>query len=265
MNQKPHATPDEQQIEKLLAQIQPVPGARFYRRMENAPWVHRPQSVRGNLIMNTKLRLTAIALLLLIAVASLWVITPQGRAFAETLFGFFVPAQATSFPAPPVSNASPEANNVASTVTYETIEEAESAVGFSIRHFVADPQGFTFSVAEVDLAQPIVYLHYSAEGGELVLAQGLSNFPPSPWSEVPPEAIEPAPVGGNPGEYAQGTFVVFPDAESATWEAAAPVFRLHWSDGVYQYALEKSGDTQPIEWLDKAALIRLAEMLMANP
>jgi len=56
-------------------------------------------------------------------------------------------------------------------------------------------------------------------------------------------------------------FVVYPNETSATWNPDAPVLRLRWvKDGIW-FEMAKFGDVVPIEYLDQAGLIELAESL----
>jgi hypothetical protein len=221
-----------------------------------------------------RLRLAISTLLLLFLLAVLTLFTPQGRAFAQSVYHLFVPAQATSFPIifqatepaiKPAIEPVETTSRPTTLVTFTTVADAEEIVGFDIREFAADPEGFTFGGVTVDAERGVVYTHYTATGGELRLTQIVGDFPSSPWSEIPAEAIEVTSVAGFYAEYAQGSFVVYPGATSATWEPTAPFFRLRWSDGQFLFSLDKMGDTFPIEWLDRDAMIHLAEELMANP
>lgn len=249
-------SPDENRIEELLENLPPGTSGKLDSRLSNAPWT--PRAVQRRRVIDAAL----VATLILTLFA---VVTPQGRAFAQSIIRFFTPAQATSFPLPPqpgpAETDSPDSDKTNALMLYSSMAEAEAAVGFDADQFAVSPEGYVLRSIEANPALGIIMTRYTAVGGELILAQSLSGFPSSSWSEVPPAAIERVEIGGNEGEFAQGMFVVYPNADSAVWEPDAPVFRLRWKDGDRWFSLEKMGDTYPTEWLDKQAMIALAESL----
>ena len=145
-------------------------------------------------------RNTRVALATLIIIASLGIafVTPPGRAFAQRLFQFFIPAQETAFPLPPQPSPVASVDGTAASqppptgyATYRTIAEAQSKVDFTIYQLPEDPKGFAFSGVDIQFDMGVVDIHYKATGGgELMITESLSGFPQSPWSEVPPGAIE---------------------------------------------------------------------------
>jgi hypothetical protein len=216
-----------------------------------------------------RVRRIAFAILIALSLLSVVLITPQGRAFAQDVLQFFKRAGSISFPLPPspVETSILDSGKTNALLSFSSLAEAESSVGFDVKQFASELQGYVFRSVEANPALGIIYIHYDAVGGggELVLAQSLSNFPSNSWGEVPPNAVEKVIVGGNEGEYVQGMFVAYSGAESAVWEPDAPVFRLRWKDSGRLFSLEKMGDTYPTEWLDKQALIALAESLVEQP
>jgi hypothetical protein len=211
----------------------------------------------------------AFAILVVLSLLSVALITPQGHAFAQVALKFFTRASSNSFPLQPIPDETPnlESDKVSTLMVFNNLAEAEDAIGFDAVGFPKELKGYVFRNFEANLALGILIMSYDAEGGggELSFAQSLSGFPSDSWGEVPPTAVEKIVVGGKEGEYAQGMFVVLPSADSATWQPDAPVLRLRWKDGVRWLSLEKMGDTYPTEWLDKQAMIALAESLNAQP
>jgi hypothetical protein len=183
---------------------------------------------QGEKMNLTKLRRNsriALATLIIITLLGIAFITPPGRAFAQKLFQFFVPVQETAFPLPPQPSPMASADGTVTSqsnptgyASYRTIAEAQSVVDFTIYQLPEDPKGFALSGVDVQHDMGIVYIHYNAigGGGELMIIESLSGFPQSPWSEVPPDAIEKVTIYGMSGEYVQGMFVVYPGATSAT-------------------------------------------------
>ena len=137
-------------------------------------------------------------------------------------------------------------------------------MGFDLRLPPSDPQGLIFSHAEADTGTSASRLVYTCTGCQLVITQA-RGLPDSAsfdtdWSEVPPEAVEPVQINSLPGEYVQGTFVS-QNEQSAFWTSDAPVQRLRWRDGEMLFELRLDGAVAAVEYLDKDALIALAESL----
>lgn len=278
--------PDEQQIEQLLENTQLPSTARLEKRLTSAPWTVRAVNRRRTLRAASLIALAGILLL---------VVTPPGRAFAQSLFRFFVPAQRVSFPVPEssseidVSTPAPTFALPLATVPPSShapvkspipscgrpseyacqIALAELQVGFDAREFQAVPQGFVFAGVQSDAALRSLTINYDVfeGGGSLTLQQGEGDLliSTSSWGEVPASAIQKVEVNGNYAEFARGVFVVLPGTASATWNADVPVERLRWSEGDRWFSLEKFGDTAPVEYLDKEAMIALAASLVDRP
>jgi hypothetical protein len=143
-----------------------------------------------------------------------------------------------------------------------TIAEAEAQAGFDAAELSFVPEGFTFLGAR--LYRKTINIEYETpdRGGHLNITQSQEGYYQSDWDSVPTEFITPVQIGELNGEFVQGTFVVFPNATSATWNPDAPILRLRWEkDGVY-YEITKFGDVQAIEYLDQAGLLALAQDLM---
>lgn len=224
--------------------------------------------------MNTpktrRLPRVALALLAVVALFALTLATPQGRSFAQEILQFFNRTEETSFPLAPSQMAPNPEQDTANQPTAEppsplvTVAEAEAQAGFDAAELSAVPEGLTFLGAR--LYGNTIHLEYETpdQGGHLTIAQSQEGYNQSDWDSVPADNIVPVKIGELDGEFVQGTFVVFPNATEATWNAEAPLLRLRWQkDGIW-YEITKFGDTQPIETLDQAALIALAEDLMSQ-
>jgi hypothetical protein len=148
----------------------------------------------------------------------------------------------------------------------QTLEEAEIALGWDIREFAENPSGLSFSRVEVNLEGQFVSTHYEAEGGRLVLSQGFGDYSfDGDWESVPVDAVEPVMIGNASGEYVQGGFVAIdPEDSEATWNPNVAMQRLRWKEGDSWFEIMKQGDAYPIEYLDKAGLIALAENLVSS-
>lgn len=222
------------------------------------------QHQQGVKMNTTKLRgvsRLAYATLVVAALLTLAFLTPQGRAFAQSVIQLFTRAQSESFPVEePVTqmDASPTAVPPAPLIS---VAEAEALAGFNLVELLSVPQGFEYLGARMYGNNVSLEYAVSGGGGYLALMQSQDGFLQSEWDQVPAEAIIPVKVGGADAEYAQGMFVVYEGETSAKWNSDAPTFRLRWvKDGVW-FELTKYGDVVPIEYLDMNGLIALAESL----
>src|SRR5260221_2012754 len=267
---------------------------------------------QGEKMKKIRYRKLVFSAIVLIALLAVTLITPQGRAFAQTLFRFFTPAKSESFPLSeeqvamfnvtptPAPNFALALETVSSPNNNEPVEAtavplstsssatdvlknckatsdlssyacqialAELQLGFDAREFPTIPHGLTFIDAQSNTTLHLLTINYSVVegGGSLTFTQGEGIIPTSDWDEVPADAIQQVKVNGNYGEFAQGQFVVYPGATSATWNADAAVVRLRWSDGSRRYSLEKMGNIAPIDYMDKQFLINLAGSLVKSP
>jgi hypothetical protein len=216
-------------------------------------------------------RVSRVALIILVVGTLMAVafITPQGRAFAQSVLQLFTRAESDTFPLSPSQIATePEvtfAPTAESPSTLISVTEAEAQVGFDAAELPLVPDGFDYLGARV--YGNAISIEYEAlgGGGNLMIMQSKEGFLQSDWDKVPAAAITPVKVGGTDAEFAQGTFVVFPGATSATWNADAPVLRLRWiKDGVW-FQMTKFGDVESIEYLDRNGLIELAESMIYGP
>jgi hypothetical protein len=95
--------------------------------------------------------------------------------------------------------------------------------------------------------------------------QSREGYTQSHWDQVPADAVIPVKIGELKAEYAQGTFVVYGNDPVATWNPDAAILRLRWvKDGIW-FEMTKFGDVDPIEYLNRDALIDLADSLTNDP
>jgi len=222
----------------------------------------QPQGVKMNTNPTRPLTRPISIALAVIALLTLTLITPQGRAFAQSVLQFFTRAQSESFELDePVAQTDPSAPTAMPPSPLVSVAEAETLAGFDLAELPSVPQGFEYLGARI--YGNSVSIEYVAQGGggNLILMQSSDGFLESDWAQVPSEAIVPVKVGAVDAEYAQGTFVVMAGEASATWNSDAPILRLRWvKDGIW-FELAKYGDVVPIEYLDMHGLIELAESL----
>ena len=212
-----------------------------------------------------RLTLTALAIAALMMFA---LITPQGRAFAQSILQFFTRAESNTIPLQPeqiVPSASVEAATAMPPSSTLPLPEAEQAAGFDAAELPIIPRGFNYLGAR--LYGNAISIEYEAQGGggNLMIMQSREGFTQSDWDQVPDDAVVAVRIGGLDAEYAQGTFVVYGNDTVATWNPDAPILRLRWvKDGIW-FQMTKFGDVEPIEYLDRAGTVALAETLTNEP
>lgn len=225
-------------------------------------------------------RLIKISALIIIMFMGVVLTLPQGRALAQIILRFFTPAQSSTFVLPSQSanavlTTSPtyitpalegcEDNTTANTYRC-MISSAEAALGFKVKEFPTDPEGFTFISASTEFSQNLIRLTYSRDGGELTLTEihGTSIASPweASWGSVPTDSIKKIQVNGYDGEYVRGIFVVKSQTGTkAEWEPDAPVQRLRWREGDMYFEIQMAGLPGDDDLIGKTWLISLAESL----
>jgi hypothetical protein len=228
-------------------------------------------------------RIAATVVLAALVFVAMLFLTPQGRSLAQTALRFFTPAQVTSFPIVPpevyppepgptltqeaTTTTIPPAENTTQIEptpfkigTYSTANAAEASIGIDIIEFPGPLPGLELD--QVIVGSDWIMSQYQAigGGGYLFLEQRLADFPDSVWQSVPQDGVEIVSINNQEGEYIKGVFTT-QDWETATWNQAAPLFRLRWQDGDWMFELRKEGDVVPIEYLDRDNLIALASSL----
>lgn len=212
-----------------------------------------------------RLTLTALAIFALMAVA---LITPQGRAFAQSILQFFTRAESNTISLQPeqiVPPASVEAATAMPPSPTIPLPEAERIAGFDAAELSIAPEGFNYLGAR--LYGNAISIEYEAQGGggNFIIMQSREGFTQSHWDQVPADAVVPVKIGAMDAEYAQGTFVVYGNDTVATWNPDAPILRLRWmKDGVW-FEMTKFGDVEAIEYLDREGMVALAESLTHDP
>jgi hypothetical protein len=211
----------------------------------------------------------AFAIVMILALLTIVFLTPQGRTFAQSVLQFFTRAESTTFPLQHSQIAASEPDPLVPTamppVPLISVSEAEAQVGFDAAELPFIPDGFDYLGAR--LYGNAINIEYETQdkGGHLVIKQSQEGFIQSDWDQVPADAVTPVKINELGGEYAQGTFVVYPGENSATWNPDAAIRRLRWEkDGIW-FEMTKFGNVEAIEYLDQAALIEIAESLVFKP
>jgi hypothetical protein len=227
------------------------------------------QGEKMNTIQRPRMLRFALAIAMLVILFGVFLLTPQGRTFAQSVFRFFTQTENTSFPLQPsqivASNPDTAAATAVPPAPLISVPEAEMQVGFDVAELPFVPVGFEYLGARVYGNAITIEYETQDKGGHLIIRQSQGGFYQSDWDKVPADAVIPVKIGQSDGEFVQGIFVVYPQETSATWNPDAAILRLRWEMGGISFEITKLGDVAPIEYLDQAELIRLAEQLIFNP
>jgi len=226
------------------------------------------QGEKMNDIQPRRLQRVALIVLMMVALATVALVTPPGRAFAQNILEFFRRAESYERPLPPeqipvtVDAPAPTAMPPAPLVS---MAEAEVLAGFDAKELPSDPQGFVFAGAMAGGGGISIQYESRSGGGALVINESTTGFMESEWDQAPAEFITPVRIGEWNAEIVQGSYVVYPGETTAKWNSDAPVIRLRWiEDGIW-FEMAKFGNVESISYLDQAGLIALAESMVYKP
>lgn len=231
---------------------------------------HLPlQGEKMNTTRTQRIPRYAFALMILVALLSIYLLTPQGKIFAQSVIQFFT--QADNPPLNP-QDVPQAANGTGSSLPTAlppaplvSVSEAEVQIGFSVAELPYSPEGLSFLGARVYNSQVNLEYETATKGGHLIIQQSRGEFNQSDWDFVPPEAVTPVTINGYSGELVAGTFVLYPGAQQGSWNPDADMLRLRWEKEGILYQITKYGDDESIRYLDQTALIKIAEDLDFKP
>jgi hypothetical protein len=266
------------------AEVDLWPGIRqrFETRKTNPK---RALPMKLSFAQHRRLVLAAVPILAVVLAAAVLLVTPQGRAWAQSAMQFFtrsesntIPAptseplvwveQTPGAPAPSITPLPPRAPFAAECGDYRaprcSIEQMRSKVDFTVQELASLPAGMYFVGATGGLEEAIIKYDTVDQSASLFLSE-------MPWTgsaeqkgfEVAPGVpVENVPVGRATGEYVKGSFGYQAGETVETWMPDTGQETLKWSDqGVY-YSLIYISKSTPS---GKDGLAALAESLTAAP
>ncbi len=231
------------------------------------------QRVRQGVKMETKrvnrvTRFAAAAAMLAVLLAAA-LLTPQGRAFSQSLLQFFRQAEDATLPLPPSQTAAgatdPSAPTAEPPAPLVSAAEAATQAGFAIAELPSVPDGLVYLGVRVYGGAAHVEYRTEDYAGYLIIKQSQGGFVESSWDSVPADQVVPVTIGEWEGEFAQGAFIVYADGTGGTWNPDAPLLRLRWVQDGVRFEMTKSGDAGAIAYLDQAGMVELAESLTLKP
>ncbi|NIM95405.1 MAG: hypothetical protein GTO18_17045 [Anaerolineales bacterium] len=219
-----------------------------------------------NTVESRRIPRLALAISLVLVLLVIFIATPQGRSFAQSLLELFTRAESTTIPLEDSQILSDEPDETTATALPPSplisVAEAEAQVGFDIAEFSYVPEGFEY--LGVRLYGNNVSMDYMTEGyGHLIIMQSQEGFYESDWDRVPADDIVPVKIGELDGEITQGTFIRYPGENSLTWNPDAAFTRMRWVKDDLWFEIALHGDAH--QYLDLEGLIELAENLAFKP
>jgi hypothetical protein len=138
---------------------------------------------QGEKMNTTKLhripRIT-FATLVIVALLAVVFVTPQGRAFAQSVLQFFMRADSTTFPLQPSQIMTSEPESSAPTAEPPapliSVAEAEARVGFDVAELSFVPDGLNYLGARLYGNAVSIEYETQGRGGHLIVMQSQAGF-----------------------------------------------------------------------------------------
>ena len=258
--------PSEEEIEKLLRKVQPLPNPEFHQKMAKKPWNSDPIIPfwsRRNVLK------AAISFGIIFAFGiGLTLLSPSLNTMAQRFTLFFSP--------------SPSNIGVGTITALETshpqerfnlnINQVEDLIGFKIKTPGEIPEEFRLEGVAYDEIREAAILNYMTESRDLVMRVSMQKFD-ADYQRIGPEAeIEFVTIGAFTGEYVSGGWMI-PEVESGIdntvipsktqtfWDINVKLQTLRWSDGEFLYEIILAGGNDKNGYLDKIELVSIAESM----
>jgi len=233
-----------------------------------------------------RLRTAALVMIAILLACGLFLLTPQGQAWAQSLLRFFdrqesdvlpmvsitqTPTQPlqlvdqTTQTALPIPTATPSGCD-SIPAAHCTIEEIQPNVAFPIQHLGKLPKDGYLRGA-VREGQRVVLVYGCPQGCFLLLSEEPANEATAQWEIGASAQVKTVQIqteqGRVSGEYVQGTYTGQAGSLDATWDPKFAAYTLRWETAGIQYTLQWSpppaGNT--VLTADEAMLVTLAESL----
>jgi hypothetical protein len=220
-------------------------------------------SMKRSFAHHRRLYFVAVPILAVLLVAAVLLITPQGRAWAQSAMRFFtrtesdtIPAptseplvwveQTPGVPAPPAPTMTPlppMAPFAADCGDYReprcSVEQMRSKVDFTVKELATIPAGMYFIGATGGPEEVYIYYERGDQSGGLSLREQswTGSLEQKSFEVAPGVEVEEVPVGGTTGEYVQGSFGYTAGETEETWMSDNGLETLRWVDQEVFYNL----------------------------
>jgi hypothetical protein len=227
----------------------------------------------------------ALITLTIVVLLALALITPQGRAFAQTILLFFVRTESDAIPVPtsePVNWVDLTPGVPSATRTPQpamaifandcgdygnpicTVEQIRSKVDFTVKEPANIPKGLYFIGATGGPDSIHLLYYYENHSGSFIVTVERWAGAPSPQTDLigASARVEEVHIGGLTGEYFKGIFVSESEGNVATWDPDFGIETLRWVEDGISYTMEYSYPSAP---LGKEGMAALAESMTTKP
>ena len=244
------------------------------------------QGEKMNTTKPRRISRAAFITLMIVVPMALAFITPQGRAFAQSILQFFIRTEGDAIPMPteepvtwvdvtpgiPSATTTPlpafaifadECGDFGSPIC--TVEQIRSKVDFTVREPGKIPEGLYFVGATGGPDSISLTYYFEDLSGSLHITIERWTGAPSPQTDLigASAIVEEVHIGGLTGEYFKGIFVSESEDNVAHWD---PNFfgieTLRWVDDGISYTIQYSHPSMP---LDKEGMVTLAESMTTEP
>lgn len=276
---------EEQEIEQLLSNIQPEPGAAFHNRMANAPW----KQANTQHVSFWSRKLVSIAAGLLLVMAVFWTASPLHTLAQEIINVFFSPIASETQTDTYVAPVGPTPSAPVTEWQPNSIESVEAQAGFIVKRPTVLPDGYVFDGAQYYAdGQAVIHNYFFEPLNGLARNLIIYQYPISAdtgFAVGQDTVIETVQIGDLQGEYVVGwwdmvdeTIITQNDTEKTveletTWNANLAFSTLRWQDGnmIYEMmfqaavnspeAYQNGGAPDKPGYLDRDMLITIAQGL----
>jgi hypothetical protein len=258
--------PSEEEIEKLLRKVQPLPNPEFHQRMMKSPWSSFP---RFPVWSQRNVLKTAISIVIIFTFGiGITLVSPSLNTIAQRFTLFFLPSPSNiGFGAITVTETSHPQDRFDL-----NINQAEDLVGFKIKIPSKIPEVFSLQGVAYDELREAVILNYMTKSRDLVMRVSMQKAD-GDYQQIGPEAvIEFVSIGTLTGEYVSGGWTI-PEVESeivntiipsktqTIWDINVKLQMLRWSDGEFLYEIILAGGNDQNGYQDKNDLVSIAESM----
>ncbi|MBI3172906.1 MAG: DUF4367 domain-containing protein [Chloroflexi bacterium] len=278
---------DKQTIQSILqdALEEQIPSAEIdlWRAVEQGlvAGTAKQQGVNMNTTQPRRIPRAAFALIIMAILLALTFITPQGRAFAQSILRFFIRSSSdsisvptaepyrwiTTTPGAPLPTSTPrpaEAAFAAECGDFSnptcSVEQIRGMVNFPVKELGKIPEGFYLAGATGGPDSVILTYYYEEQNGSITITIERWTGAPSSQSDLVGSSaeVEKVQVGSIEGEYFKGVFAYEDGSDTATWDPDFGNETLRWVDGDVSYTILYFYPPIP---MGKEGMVALAETM----
>jgi hypothetical protein len=245
-NKKP-ALPSEEDIGTLLSGFNPQPPQRFYRLMEEAPWIRKQSQKPRSIFTSLAFRLSALAVLSILLIISLFIFIPSLRTSADRLFNFFSSYDDNSRSIQAVYTPTSATSPLPETLFPLTLEQASQEAGFTPKELSLLSEELHLEGAAFSTNREALILRYSGGDKTILLAQRKAEGVQEYASIGPAAPVQIVEVRHLQGEFVSGGWIIqientsppgaMPQSIHLVWDDQSTMRTLRWQEGDFIYEI----------------------------